>query len=142
MQVIILNLWRAPILWLLWFSLNEAEKELLRKDILASIQWEEWIEYRSMLIKILYEMSIRKSTRSILYFRAKRLKIRVRLCKIFWKESDNIELYATEIGAGITIPHNNVIFYAMKIGKNCHICPGVVCGQIRGGDFRHLVMMC
>ena len=80
-------------------------------------------------------MKARKSSRNILFYRTKRHKIVSAICRFFWPIAESVEIGASHIGPGLTIPHGNVILFANSIGDNCHVCPGVVVGQINSGLF-------
>ena len=131
----ILSLWRWPILLILYGICNKGEKEVIKEDILRASRWEIDHNKCPFVWCLIYEMNIRKSSRNIYYYRTKDHKVLTKVCQLFWPKADSVEIGAGYIGAGLTIPHGNVVLYANTIGTNCHVGPGVVVGQIKNGLF-------
>lgn len=130
-----MSCWRWPILLLLYLICDKEEKDNIFADVYESVKWE--LNYKNIpfFVCLVYEMKARKSSRNILYYRTKRHKVVSAICRFFWPIAESVEIGASHIGPGLTIPHGNVILFANSIGDNCHVCPGVVVGQINSGMF-------
>lgn len=78
------SLWRWGPLYILWHLCNIEEKEAIAQDVVNSLQWDpirkKTIPFFFLLV---YELSIRRSSRSILYYRTRNHKILKGICKFF-----------------------------------------------------------
>lgn len=135
MKRIIFTSWRWPILFILYKKCSVEKQDLIKEDIMESLKYDNYVNKRRFWICLVYELTIRKSTRNIFFYRTKEHKILSGIVKLFWPPMNNVEIGANKIGGGLTIPHGNVVLYAKTIGKNCHVCPGVVVGQIKEGKY-------
>ena len=135
MKNYIFSIWRMPILAILYFRCSEQERNIISKDILKNKQYSKMRKKNNFFLDMVSELIVRKSTRNILYYRVRNHRKLSKVCKLFWPPLLSVEIGAESIGEELTIPHGNVVLYAKKIGKNCHVCPGAVVGQVKDGKF-------
>ncbi|MDO4466473.1 MAG: serine acetyltransferase [Bacillota bacterium] len=128
-----IQIWRVIFPYLILLSMNKKDKTLVQEDMEMYLKYDEW-RHKKTWQQFAYCMICLPSFRNVFYYRSRDNKILSPLSKLFLKPVISIKIEG-DIDGGLYIPHNVAIIGPRKAGKNLHIKPGVVIGQISGGKF-------
>lgn len=127
----IINLWKFPILGIIYCFMKADDRELLLADLKRfEISWAEQSCLNSLLFRIFVMLIKERSFSSVMLFRLNSQIILKAIFDVVWRPLKTIELNSIsgEIGPGLWVSHNYMVISVYSAGKNFRVGPGVVIG--------------
>lgn len=111
---------------ILYMICEQDLKSIIDMDVCRNLKWDASKDrIKSKILRINHLLLTKKEFRNIFYFRMKRHRYIVALCRVLLPDARAIE-FGGEIGGGLMVSHYHSVICPKKAGKNFRAGSGVV----------------
>lgn len=111
---------------ILYLVSGKTQKAVVDLDVLRNLKWDPAKDrLKSKLLRMNHLLLTKKEFRSVFYFRMKRRKVSVALCRVFLPDARAIE-FGGDIGGGLMVSHFHSVICPKKTGTNFRAGSGTV----------------